>query len=310
MDEIISICIPTFNRYSYLKDLLESIASEIVSKPQLMDKIKIYIIDNASTDSTQEVCQKYSRLFDNLTYLRNEKNIGGDNNIFKCCKTGSGKYRWVVGDDELIAPGGLSHIIRILEMEQPGLFINSDGKFKTKLRLPNKYQNYREFADATIRTNNSHFLIAHTLITANIFLSESFDAIFAERMLPNTTYAHMYGMVNGLIKTNKPVYVTKVKTIIIRTTRAELVEKENQTVLESFPKYWKEYLSWLSTSLKLQNLDVDAILKSLENKEARVLQSIWSKIVYVARIILPHGFYIAIKRYKDKPRYRRLVKLG
>lgn len=309
MNEILSICIPTYNRSHYLKDLLGSIAAEIENNRELIDKFKIYLFDNSSTDSTHEICHKYSQLYGNLIYYKNDRNIGGDNNIFKCCNAGLGKYRWVVGDDDLIAPGGLAEIIRILEREQPGLFINNDGKYKTKLKLPGKYTNYREFANATIRAKNPHLLIAHTLITANIILAECFDKNLAESMLPNTIYAHMYGIVSGQVKANLPVYVTKYRTICIREQRAELVE-ERTSVIADMPKYWMEYINWLKLVMNLPDLDTVAAISCTDNERTRYSQMIWTNTVTVARKILPRAAYCAIKRYKDSQRYKWIVKLN
>ncbi|MBU6392780.1 MAG: glycosyltransferase, partial [Planctomycetes bacterium] len=103
MAELLSICIPTRNRSQYLQELLESIGREIESEPEIGSKIKIYISDNASNDLTWDVCQKFYQTYKNLDYSSNESDLGSGNNIFKCCNTGIGKYRWVVGDDELIA---------------------------------------------------------------------------------------------------------------------------------------------------------------------------------------------------------------
>jgi len=264
MAELLSICIPTYNRSEYLSELLESIGREIEQEPELAHKIQIYISDNASTDSTWQVCQQFHRKHNILDYSRNERNIGGDRNIIKCCTLGSGKYRWVVGDDELIASGGLVHIIKTLESQKPGLFINNDGRYRAKLSLPGKYQDFREFANAAIKAGNPHVLIAHTLITANVFLSTCFDRAIAEYMLPNTQYAHMYGLVAGLVKTGGSVYVTEYKTIHVREQRAgeyRVGDKEESRLIINLEKYWAEYIEWIRDFVNVPKLEVDKALR-------------------------------------------------
>jgi hypothetical protein len=174
---------------------------------------------------------------------------------------GSGKYRWVVGDDELIASGGLVHIIKTLESENPGLFINYDGRYKAMLKLSRKYANFREFANAAIKAGNPHMLIAHTLITCNVFLSTCFDRAIAEYMLPNTRYAHMYGLVTGLVRENEPVYVTKHQTIHVREQRARLVDKEESRLIINLEKYWAEYIEWIRDFVNVPKLEVDKALR-------------------------------------------------
>ncbi|MBR7037253.1 glycosyltransferase [bacterium] len=54
---ILSICIPTYNREVYLKRLVDS----IISQKEFVDTddIEIVISDNASTDSTKDMINKY-----------------------------------------------------------------------------------------------------------------------------------------------------------------------------------------------------------------------------------------------------------
>lgn len=290
MIELLSICIPTFNRAEYLRELLESINAEIKKHTGIASKFKIYISDNASTDKTYELCNGYSSIIHNLEYSRNEVNLGGDKNIFKCCTTGTGKYRWVMGDDELIAPDGLAHIIKILEIEKPGLLINNDGVYNSKLKLPAVYENFTDFAKATIRARNPHMLIAHSLITANIFLSKCFDAKLASIKLPGTRYAHMYGMVSGLIIEKEPIYVTNHKTIIVRNQRAA-AHIDELPLISNIEHHWLEYINWIRSYLQLPDLDAEAALKYPSRWDNKSLQIVSSLL----RNVLPVSLYKILK---------------
>ena len=57
---LLSICIPTYNREKYLQDTLESIVSQDIFKNT--NDVDIVISDNASTDGTRELVEKYLKL--------------------------------------------------------------------------------------------------------------------------------------------------------------------------------------------------------------------------------------------------------
>ncbi|MDP3705969.1 MAG: glycosyltransferase [Legionellaceae bacterium] len=291
MNELLSICIPTYNRAEYLQDLLESIQTEIIKHPEIVNKFKIYISDNASTDRTNELCSEYSTIFRNMEYSRNGSNFGSCKNVLKSCTSGAGKYRWVIGDDELIAPNGLAHVIKILESERPGLLINNDGAYLSKLKLPAKYENFKDFAKAAIKAGNPHVLIAHSLITANVFLAKSFDARLAETKL-QTRYAHMYGMISGLINESLTVYYTNYKTIIVRELRAPFSVDIVELPLVNLEQSWIDYINWIRSRLQLTELHSEEALKYhtiLPNRLFKMGSSL-------LRSILPRSLYNMLKR--------------
>lgn len=59
MNPVLSICILTFNRSSFLETLLNSIIS--IDK-KCLEQIEIIIIDNGSTDNTWTTLQKVFKL--------------------------------------------------------------------------------------------------------------------------------------------------------------------------------------------------------------------------------------------------------
>ena len=59
----LTIAIPTFNRANYLNKSLECIVSQL----NAFSNVELIVIDNASTDETYKVCQKYEEL-DNFSY--------------------------------------------------------------------------------------------------------------------------------------------------------------------------------------------------------------------------------------------------
>ena len=76
--KILSICIPIYNRASWLSECLDLLLSEIGHRG-----IPIYISDNSSTDNTMEVVSKFKKKYPFVYYEKNEANLGYQRNFEK-----------------------------------------------------------------------------------------------------------------------------------------------------------------------------------------------------------------------------------
>lgn len=108
---ILSICIPTYNRDAWLDTSLQIICEEISS---IRSGIEIIISNNASTDHTDFIVEKYKKLLP-IKYNKNTENIGAVKNISKCISFASGKYIWILGDDDFLIAGFLPKFLKIIK---------------------------------------------------------------------------------------------------------------------------------------------------------------------------------------------------
>lgn len=123
----LEIIIPTWNRFKYLERTL----SQFANSP--FKNCKITIIDNASTDNTPQVCEKYKNIFPNLRIIRNNKNIGLSANILRCYEIAEEKYMWLVGDNDNWDFSDCFEVINAIEESEFDL-IFIQGNDKTDLR--------------------------------------------------------------------------------------------------------------------------------------------------------------------------------
>lgn len=90
----VSIMIPTYNYAHYLEETIQS------ALDQTYTDFELWIVDNHSTDNTEEVIQKYLR-DPRVSYHKNERNLGIVNNFNKCLELGNGEYiKFLCADDK------------------------------------------------------------------------------------------------------------------------------------------------------------------------------------------------------------------
>lgn len=116
MKPYLSICIPTFNRAEFLEKLLIDILSNENS-----DKIEIVISDNASTDNTDEVIEKYKKKFTYFIHSKFDENKGPDVNFLNCVRLATSEYCWLMGSDDSIQSEGINSIIENLKKYEPAV---------------------------------------------------------------------------------------------------------------------------------------------------------------------------------------------
>jgi glycosyltransferase involved in cell wall biosynthesis len=112
----VSIGMPVYNGEKYLGEAIESLLG------QTFGDLEIILSDNASSDGTQELCEKYRGLDQRVRYFRNPTNIGAGGNHRQVFRMARGKYfKWQSRDD-LCAPSFLEKCIQVLESD-PGVVL-------------------------------------------------------------------------------------------------------------------------------------------------------------------------------------------
>jgi len=91
-DEKISVIIPTYNRSHYLKKSINSVLN------QKYENIEIIVINDASTDNTQQIIEEFNN--NRIIHIKNEKRIGANSSRSIGLRTASGKYIAFLDDDD------------------------------------------------------------------------------------------------------------------------------------------------------------------------------------------------------------------
>lgn len=105
-EKLLTIAIPTYNGANTISNMLE------ILLPQCDERVEILISDNASTDNTKLIIDKYIEKYENIIYVRNAKNIGPDSNYLQCMEMSKGKYTLLLSDDDILIEEKFMHYIR------------------------------------------------------------------------------------------------------------------------------------------------------------------------------------------------------
>jgi len=133
-NNLLSICIPTYNHAEPLRKTLESLI------PQARRyNISIYVSDNASTDHTVEVLKSFQKNYPPLFFRSNKENLGIDQNMIDAARMASSKYIWVIGARRILIPGMLDKIYTILEESNWDMVVLNDPNPVFKVPKTQRY---------------------------------------------------------------------------------------------------------------------------------------------------------------------------
>jgi len=115
----LSIGLPVYNGEKFVREAIESLLA------QSFEDFELIICDNASTDTTEEICRAYAALDLRIRYYRNETNIGCAPNFNRVFELSSGEYfKWAASDD-LHAEDFLARCIEILDQDPTVILCHS-----------------------------------------------------------------------------------------------------------------------------------------------------------------------------------------
>ncbi len=117
----VTFCIPTYQRAGPLGELLASLA------PQITDDTEVVIAEEPSgDDATARVVAEWAPRFPRLRHERNSERLTFDRNFLRVLDLAAGDYCWMLGDDDIVEPGGVARAVAALRQEPPltGMTVN------------------------------------------------------------------------------------------------------------------------------------------------------------------------------------------
>ena len=181
--ELLSICIPTYNRKVRLEALLKNLIA------WNKNEIPIIVFDNASNDGTDVMVRKY---VNKIIYLRNTENLGHDGNYLRLIEDGKkySKYSLWLGDDDCVTEDFFDDIPTILKNEEPDLVVLNQIHYSN-----NFFQIVRRIIGGkkNVLNNNKDVIVRDIKYFYNVFYDKlSFGILVVNNTLLETEKACKY----------------------------------------------------------------------------------------------------------------------
>lgn len=106
----ISIIIPFYNSESYLEEVIESIMKQTIG----FKNIQLILVNDGSTDNSEEICLKYKAIYNNIVYLKQE-NSGVSSARNNGLKYVEGKYINFIDSDDKWSENALFEMYNFIE---------------------------------------------------------------------------------------------------------------------------------------------------------------------------------------------------
>jgi glycosyltransferase involved in cell wall biosynthesis len=102
----LSICVPAWNSSAFIRKCISSVLA------QTCDDWELLIVDDCSQDDTWSILQEYAGL-PRVKVLRNERNLGQNENFNHCLRMTRGKWLMILAADDAIVP----HTVETIRVE-------------------------------------------------------------------------------------------------------------------------------------------------------------------------------------------------
>lgn len=185
----LSICIPTFNRPEKIFNLLNLILPQIKKS-----NVEIVVTDNSSNDETEKKLELVVKQNSNISYFRNNRNIGFAKNLKKAIFYSSGNYIWLLSDDDTPNPKSIKKILNAIELKKKGwIFFNFEKSGSTTSN--NFYDNSVKSQEYSLDSFVYKFGIWTSFMSASIINSDIKNNL--ESVKENNYFAFSLALIAG-----------------------------------------------------------------------------------------------------------------
>lgn len=129
MQKKLVIALPTFNRGAYLNEWLKIHANYL-----FLLGVDIFVFDNASTDNTEHVVNKWKSKYKNISYVKNNTNIGAIQNALNPFTIEGYRYIWPMGDSYFASFDTIKNVINLIKETPELIVINLQNKIKKNFK--------------------------------------------------------------------------------------------------------------------------------------------------------------------------------
>ena len=141
---LVSVIIPAYNCERFISETIESVIAQTYPDWEMV------IIDDKSTDRTEEIIESYARKDGRIRFYRNESNIGAAETRNKGMELAEGEFMAFLDSDDLWAPKKLEKQIDFMRKNDHAFtctsyeHISEEGEKTGRVFSPRQKANYRQ----------------------------------------------------------------------------------------------------------------------------------------------------------------------
>jgi len=178
---VLSIIIPAYNIEAYIGSCIASVATAL--KP-IDDYVEVIVIDDASTDRTQDVIKRHQTTISNLIFIQHDKNQGIAATRNSAISRAQGEWVLFLDGDNMIYPETLAYIMKnILPFSTEDVFILGMSLIdQNGYRIGDFYGDHVKVNPSDILATQPYFLLQDnfmdnfSLVRRHILLPDGFDS--------------------------------------------------------------------------------------------------------------------------------------
>lgn len=223
---LLTIAIPTWNRAKLLDNALGVLFPQL---EEFKEQIEIIISDNGSDDNTPEVINRFKNSYPTLNIIqyRHESNTGYFGNFSKCRELSTGKYLWLLSDNDFVSNNIVQHIFGHLS-HNPAFVFLKDWSYNKKPSFLN-YISEKQDVESVLKL----YSFQTTLISAVIFKNKKKDDYkIYEQFKGNTFIGYLFflkaleGESNAIVISGNSLFIknTSVSFNVFKSFTVDLLE--------------------------------------------------------------------------------------
>ncbi len=295
--KLLSICIPTYNRAKFLLEALSALEKAIPKDKEGL--IELVISNNCSTDETKEIIDRF--LNKNLSLeskvVHQIENIGPKNTAV-VSSYATGKFIWIVSDDDIILPNSLEKILSILEKSDHinGIIINYAGFEKDPLALEKSVLSKQ---DGVFDKNSAlkHLCTSITFISALVYRQEK---VFLHEKFLNNNLPHSFLFLQAMNDGN--IYSYSENVLAMR-----MENSGGYDFYEVFLKTFNEVLYYANT-LDYDENSIESVRKRHLRNHVTVFSIIFKSNKYYGKLKMnKFSAFNMILNYNRKDFYTKIL---
>lgn len=174
----VSVCVITYNQEKYIEQCLQSLVSQLTEFDY-----EIIVSDDASTDGTPNIIEKYAEKYPNLIKpILNKSNQGPVKNLLMSYRQARGKYISHFDGDDYALPGKLQMQAEILDANPSCVMCSHDVRI-VNLNDDLVRGSYRRYDSGLHTLLDLYAQLPFFSHSSKMFVNR-FDSTFWERFLP------------------------------------------------------------------------------------------------------------------------------